>query len=106
MGIIRGVDDSFSRVSSALGSGFNATQLRSELAALNVALNATDATSADEALTRAKASLAAYRTTEMTVGDTPDADAVDIALLVVGNSMKRPCATATASPGASLSKCR
>ena len=60
-GIVRGVNDAFSRAAAGLGDGPKAVVLVRELAALYVALNAADATAADAAAIRAKAALADSR---------------------------------------------
>lgn len=96
--MIKSLDDVTSRVGPALGS--NAGDVRSALDDLRAALNAADAPAADKALQRAKGALASYQTASNSPADeAPDASVVELALLYVEASLKRPCES---FPGASI----
>lgn len=90
--MIRSIDDASDRVVPTLGTGSAAAEVRASLDALNTALSAADAPAADKALTRANAALTAYKASPEIGGSTaPDASVVEIVLLYVAASMRRPC---------------
>jgi hypothetical protein len=98
--MIRSVDDVTSRVGPALGTGSAAGEVRGSLDALRSALNAADAPAADRALTRANTALTVFKNSpESANGAAPDASVVELALLFIEASMRRPCES---FPGASL----
>jgi hypothetical protein len=98
--MIRSIDDASDRVTPTLGSGSAAGELRASLDALNAALGAADAPSADKALTRANAALTAFKaSSEIGNATAPDASVVEIVLLYIEASMRRPCES---FPGAAL----
>jgi len=98
--MIKSLDDVSSRVGPALGANSAAGDVRSKLDELRSALNAADALAADKALQRAKGALAAYQAASDSPADeAPDASVVEVALLFVEASLKRPCES---FPGASI----
>lgn len=98
--VIRGVSDAADRATLGLTPGAATDRLKSSLAALSTALSAADAIAADKELTNARSALTAFQATA-SAGDAPDISAIDNSLLVIEQSLKRPCASNPASPSVS-----
>ncbi|MDB4906312.1 MAG: hypothetical protein JWO05_1096 [Gemmatimonadetes bacterium] len=95
--VIRGVSDAADRATLGLTPGAATDRLKSSLDALSGALSAADAIAADKALTSARSALSAFQATAA-AGDAPDVSAIDNSLLIIEQSLKRPCASTPAAP--------
>jgi hypothetical protein len=109
--LVRGLGDASTRVTGSLGSGTNALRVRDAVSAIERALNAADASAAGRALNDAKSAISGFLGSEEMRPDLgPDASVVEIVLLVVEESIQRPCAaiptTTTNTVASSFASCK
>jgi hypothetical protein len=105
--LIRGVDDASTRVTGSLGSGTNARRVRDAISAIERSLAAADAVAAGKALADAKAALTTFSgSEEMTAALGPDVSVLEIVLIVVEESIARPCAAIPITVQSSFASCR